>query len=57
MFDVVVAWTAWGTMYIKNDWSWRSLTLIQVFPAVIQIIFIWCRSPARPEAFVSLPFA
>lgn len=29
-------------MYIPNDWSWRSLTLLQIFPAVIQIVFIWC---------------
>lgn len=29
-------------MYIPNDWSWRSLTILQIFPAVIQIVFIWC---------------
>jgi hypothetical protein len=30
-------------MYIPNDWSWRTLTLLQVFPAVIQIALIWCK--------------
>ncbi|KAJ5612981.1 hypothetical protein N7510_006175 [Penicillium lagena] len=49
---LVVAWMAWGTMYIKNDWSWRSLTLLQVFPAVIQIIFIWW-VPESPRWLVS----
>lgn len=47
----VVAWIAWGTMYINNDWSWRSLTLLQVFPAVIQITLIWCR--LTPSIFSS----
>lgn len=43
---LVVAWLAWGTMQIKSNWSWRSLTLLQIFPAVIQIVFIYCESRA-----------
>jgi hypothetical protein len=54
---LVVAWLAWGTMQIKNDWSWRTLTLLQALPAVIQITFIywvpesprWHISKDRPE--------
>ncbi|KAJ5563266.1 hypothetical protein N7535_008430 [Penicillium sp. DV-2018c] len=49
---LVVAWIAWGTMYIPNDWSWRTLTLLQVFPAVIQIVFIWW-VPESPRWLVS----
>lgn len=41
---LVVAWLAWGTMQIHSDWSWRILTLLQIFPAVIQLTFIYCKS-------------
>jgi sugar porter (SP) family MFS transporter len=30
-----------GTINIGNDWSWRSITLIQGVPSVIQLAFIW----------------
>jgi hypothetical protein len=44
-------------MQIKNDWSWRTLTLLQALPAVIQLTFIywvpesprWHISKDRPE--------
>ncbi|GLI74372.1 hypothetical protein PoHVEF18_002609 [Penicillium ochrochloron] len=49
---LVVAWIAWGTMYIENDWSWRSLTILQVFPAVIQIALIWW-VPESPRWLIS----
>ncbi|CAI7611042.1 unnamed protein product [Penicillium glandicola] len=49
---LVVAWIAWGTMYIPNDWSWRTLTILQIFPAVIQICFIWW-VPESPRWLVS----
>ena len=39
--SAVVAWIAWATMQIHNDWSWRTLTLFQAIPAFIQIIFIY----------------
>jgi hypothetical protein len=29
-------------MQIENDWSWRTLTLLQVLPAGIQLAFIYC---------------
>jgi hypothetical protein len=31
-------------MLIPNDWSWRSITLLQIGPAVLQIIFIYCKN-------------
>ncbi|KAJ5782311.1 hypothetical protein N7457_004085 [Penicillium paradoxum] len=49
---LLVAWIAWGTMYITNDWSWRSLTLLQILPAAIQIVFIWW-VPESPRWLVS----
>lgn len=52
-----VAWIAWGTLQIHNDWSWRSITLLQIVPACIQITFIfwvpesprWHIAKDRPE--------
>ncbi|KAL7621793.1 hypothetical protein AAE478_007292 [Parahypoxylon ruwenzoriense] len=38
---LLVAWIGWGTAQIRNDWSWRSITLIQILPSLIQIIFIY----------------
>lgn len=48
----VVSSIGWGTAYIKNDWSWRSITLIQVVPSVIQLIFIWWL-PESPRYLVN----
>ncbi|KAH7241315.1 general substrate transporter [Fusarium tricinctum] len=30
-----------GTININSNWSWRSITLIQAVPSLIQITFIW----------------
>ncbi|CAG7942943.1 unnamed protein product [Penicillium salamii] len=49
---LVVAWLAWGTMQIHSDWSWRVLTLLQIFPAVIQLVFIYW-VPESPRWLVS----
>jgi hypothetical protein len=41
---LVVAWIAWATATIPTSWSWRTLALLQVVPAVIQIVFIYCKT-------------
>lgn len=38
---LVVAWLAFGTNYINNDWSWRIPALLQAFPSIIQLAGIW----------------
>ncbi|KAK4228624.1 lactose permease [Podospora fimiseda] len=38
---LLVSCIAWGTANIKNDWSWRSITLLQVVPSLIQLCGIW----------------
>ncbi|KAI0596648.1 sugar transporter [Biscogniauxia sp. FL1348] len=38
---IVVTWLSFGTNYINNDWAWRIPAIIQAFPSVIQILFIW----------------
>ncbi|RYP42576.1 hypothetical protein DL767_000100 [Monosporascus sp. MG133] len=37
---LLVAWIGWGTAQLTNDWSWRSITLLQILPSVMQIVFI-----------------
>ncbi|ROV87856.1 hypothetical protein VSDG_09540 [Cytospora chrysosperma] len=38
---LLVSCIGWGTAYIDNDWSWRSITLMQTVPSLIQLTFIW----------------
>ena len=38
---LLVSCIAWGTINIKNDWSWRSITFLQVLPSLIQLCGIW----------------
>ncbi|KAH8170415.1 sugar transporter domain-containing protein [Sarocladium implicatum] len=37
----VCAFIALGTININSNWSWRSITLIQAVPSLIQITFLW----------------
>lgn len=48
----VVAWLAWGTAQIHGSWSWRTLTLLQGVPSVIQLVFLYCVSES-PRWLVS----
>lgn len=47
-----VALIAWGTMNVKNNWSWRSLALLQAVPAAIQLTFIYW-VPESPRWLIS----
>lgn len=49
---LVVSWLALATSKIDNNWSWRSLTLLQIFPAVIQLTFIYW-VPESPRWLIS----
>jgi sugar porter (SP) family MFS transporter len=54
---LICSWISFGTQYMDNDWSWRIPTLIQAFPSVIQLMFIfwipesprWLLSKERTE--------
>lgn len=39
--SLLVSSIGWGTSFVPNHWSWRSITLIQIAPSIIQIIGIW----------------
>lgn len=47
-----VAFIGWGTSYVPNDWSWRSITLLQGGPSVIQLMFLWW-VPESPRWLIS----
>jgi sugar porter (SP) family MFS transporter len=47
-----VAWIAWATATIDNSWAWRTLTLLQILPALIQITFIYW-VPESPRWLIS----
>lgn len=38
---LLVSVIGWGTAQIRGDWSWRSITFIQIVPSLTQIIFIY----------------
>jgi sugar porter (SP) family MFS transporter len=50
--SLVCTFIGWGTSYVPNNWSWRSITLIQVFPSVCQLMFIWF-VPESPRWLIS----
>lgn len=49
---LIVSCIGWGTSKIGNDWSWRSITFIQIVPSLIQLIFIYW-IPESPRYLLS----
>ncbi|KAK5171499.1 uncharacterized protein LTR77_004644 [Saxophila tyrrhenica] len=39
--SLFAAWIAWATMQVDSDWSWRTVTLLQIVPSTIQLAFIY----------------
>ncbi|OIW25648.1 general substrate transporter [Coniochaeta ligniaria NRRL 30616] len=50
--SLIVTFIGWGTSYVPSDWSWRSINLIQIAPAVCQLVFIWF-VPESPRWLIS----
>lgn len=48
----MVSVIGWGTAQIDNHWSWRSITLIQAVPSIIQLCGVWW-IPESPRFLVS----
>lgn len=48
----LAAWITLGTLQIQSDWSWRSVSLIQMFPSLISISLTWW-VPESPRWLVS----
>ncbi|KAI0133789.1 general substrate transporter [Xylariales sp. AK1849] len=49
---LMVSVIGWGTAQIQSDWSWRSITFIQIVPSLIQLTFIYW-IPESPRYLLS----
>lgn len=49
---LIVSCIGWGTSSIGNEWSWRSITFIQIVPSLIQLTFIYW-IPESPRYLLS----
>ncbi|SPO01693.1 related to hexose transporter protein [Cephalotrichum gorgonifer] len=50
--SLLVSVIAWGSSQTQNDWSWRSITLIQALPSIAQLCGIWW-IPESPRFLIS----
>lgn len=50
--SLIVSVVGWGTSYLRNDWSWRSITFIQAVPSIVQLCGIWF-IPESPRFLVN----
>lgn len=52
----IAAWICLGTLTIQNDWSWRSVSLIQIFPSLISVALTWWVPESPSKLFSSLGY-
>jgi len=50
--SIVAAWLTFGTNHINNNWSWRIPSIVQAFPSVLQLAFVWF-VPESPRWHIS----
>ncbi|SPQ26693.1 6676615b-7302-462e-931b-d0e4b2b581d6 [Thermothielavioides terrestris] len=50
--SLLCTFIGWGTSYVPSNWSWRSITLIQIAPSACQLAFIWF-VPESPRWLIS----
>ncbi|KAH8645997.1 general substrate transporter [Tricladium varicosporioides] len=50
--QIIAAAVGLGTVTIPNDWGWRIPSLLQIFPAMLQIVFIFFL-PESPRYLIS----
>ncbi|KAF4595725.1 hypothetical protein GQ602_001338 [Ophiocordyceps camponoti-floridani] len=50
--SLMVSVVGWGTASVDNDWSWRSITLLQAVPSLVQLIGVW-GVPESPRFLVN----
>ncbi|RQM06891.1 hypothetical protein DH86_00000036 [Scytalidium sp. 3C] len=48
----VAAWLTFGTNKISGNWAWRAPSLVQAFPSLLQITFVWF-VPESPRWLIS----
>ncbi|KAF2095312.1 general substrate transporter [Rhizodiscina lignyota] len=50
--SIVAAWVTFGTINISNNFAWRIPSILQAFPALIQIVFVWI-VPESPRFLIA----
>ena len=50
--STIAAWTTFGTLQIKSNWSWRLPSLLQVAPSALQLSLLWLL-PESPRWLIS----
>jgi sugar porter (SP) family MFS transporter len=39
--SIIASWTPYGTLKMQSEWSWKTPSILQAFPSVIQLFLIW----------------
>jgi len=50
--SIVAAWLTFGTNNLSGAWAWRAPSIVQAFPSLLQISFIWF-VPESPRWLIS----
>ncbi|WPH03829.1 Hypothetical protein R9X50_00671200 [Acrodontium crateriforme] len=50
--SIVAAWLTYGTLRIESNWSWRIPSIVQAFPSLLQLAFVWF-VPESPRFMVA----
>ncbi|EJC98278.1 hexose transporter [Fomitiporia mediterranea MF3/22] len=50
--SIIAAWTTFGSFKIPNSWAWRTPSLLQGLPAVLQVCLVWF-APESPRWLMS----
>ncbi|KAK0250825.1 hypothetical protein LTS09_014057 [Friedmanniomyces endolithicus] len=45
--SIAAAWTTYGTLKMESQWSWKTPSVLQSFPSVIQLFLIWLVPESR----------
>ena len=49
---IVAAWSTFGTFKLNSSWAWRTPSVLQGVPSVLQLCFLWF-GPESPRWFIS----
>ncbi|KAK1813464.1 hypothetical protein LTR12_012190 [Friedmanniomyces endolithicus] len=52
--SIVAAWTTYGTLKMESQWSWKTPSVLQSFPSVIQLFLIWLVPESRSFVILAL---
>lgn len=50
--SIVAAWLTYGTNHIDSNWQWRAPTVVQAFPSILQLCFVWF-CPESPRWYIA----